>query len=244
MEEETKKYLENLPAPFLVVDGHYRIVYINNAGRRILNFDDSNPCLSSYVAGKNDVLKILNCLVDIAEGKSDRSTLEFEIENNEVRSAVKGDFLKDYCIDGAVQLFLTDITNLKTLEQKEINKGKYLDIVLESLPVGVTIADGNGYINHVNEKALSISGKNREEVIREFSINLFPTFEDSKGFVSKMMELLEGKTTRVIETYRFNRADGSPVKVELEIMLLEDKQGYISFMKEIKDPIQPGHDSQ
>jgi PAS domain S-box-containing protein len=233
MEEEIKKHFENLPTPLLVIDENYKIVYINISGKHLLKYSENTPYLTSYVAGRNDVLKILNCFNDITKDKLESSTLEFEIESNGLKSTVNGYFLKCDTVDKTVQLVLTDITEKKTLEQEVRNKGVYLDTVLESLPLGVTIADGQGYIRHVNEKALEISGLKKENILGEFSINLFPNFDDGKRFFENMLGLLEGKTTRVIETYGFNRADGSPVKVELEIMLLEDKQGYISFMRKV-----------
>jgi len=233
MEEEINKHFEKLPTPLLVINENYEIVYINGAGKRLLKYNDNNPHLTSYVAGNNDVLKILDCFNEITKGKLKSSTLEFEIENNGIRSPVNGYFLKCDSVDKTVQLVLTDITEKKTLEQEVRNKGVYLDTVLESLPVGVTIADGQGYIKEINQKALNISGLKREDIVGQFSINLFPVEEDSKRFVGSMMELLEGKINCAKDIYKFKRADGSEVKVELNITLLEDKQGYVAITREV-----------
>ncbi|WP_089281628.1 PAS domain-containing hybrid sensor histidine kinase/response regulator [Anaerovirgula multivorans] len=84
---------------------------------------------------------------------------------------------------GVVVVF-RDITRLKTLEMESLNEGNNLKAIFNNAPVGMVILDEIAVISQVNDAALILTNKKREQVIGSHfgdSFNCAESTEDEGG---------------------------------------------------------------
>jgi len=138
---------------------------------------------------------------------------EFTVSNWKVRDK--------YYFGGSMR----DISEQKRAEEELINTKDFLENIYNTTPDVLTVSDEKGYVIGVNKAAEKMLGFSQKELIGKHTSELFPKDEKHAQIGSKMItELREKGFIKSLEA-NWVRKDGSLCPVELNITVLQDRDG-------------------
>lgn len=118
--------------------------------------------------------------------------------------------------------FLKDITEKKKAEL-ELKKVKdYLNYIISTSQVAITVVDNEGNFSIFNQGAERLTGYKAEEIIGKKKISDF--YPHAKDFALIQRKLSENDLIENFETTLFKK-DGSQVPISISVSLLKDREG-------------------
>lgn len=124
-----------------------------------------------------------------------------------------------------------DITDLKCVEEKLGLSEQRARALFESAPVGIFIADLDGWYTDVNVAACRILGYSREELVGQTVGYLLPP-EDAPRLAAAKQHQLEGGVE--LGEWRLRRKDGTYMPVDLSANILPDGR-WLAFWRDITE---------
>ena len=121
--------------------------------------------------------------------------------------------------------FMRDITERKRVEKELINTKDFLENIYNTTPDVLMVSDEKGYVISVNKAVEKMLGFTQEELIGKHTSELFPKDEKHAQIGAKIITELRKKG--VLKSFEANwlRKDGSLCPIELNITMLQDRDG-------------------
>jgi PAS domain S-box-containing protein len=229
-EERFRRVLENIPDVVVLYDTDLRIQYINEATRKITGQS------TAYFLGHRDEEILPPEVYNTYMPTLKETLLTRKIHSIDVEITLPGTgyrFLFITCIPlldekGGVREIVAithDITERKQTEAKIRESEEKLHLILETIPLGLAVADTEGKIFQVNREAIRLSGYSEQELIGKKSLELLIDMDCEKG---------EENLRKTIETgysesnqYTLRKKDGYEFPAEVYRALVKDTSGKI-----------------
>ena len=135
-----------------------------------------------------------------------------------------------------------DITELKDYEVSLMNRNKYIEIILNNLPIGITVNEINsGLINFSNKEFRSIFGYEQKEIpdIRTFINNVYPDQSYRKLILSQMNSDIKGRRPENLfwHNVEIKSKQGDKKFVSAKTIPLYDQNLMISTLQDITQQV-------
>jgi PAS domain S-box-containing protein len=158
-------------------DLHGKIIYINSAAEAITGWNSAaamgNDFYKVFTMLSEDKCQTINNLIetvlkeDASRGLKKNTVLVARDGTKKYISATCSPIIDAEESTSGIAMVFRDITKIRNLELALENEGDNLKQVLKSAPVGMIVLDDNRRISQVNDVALTIIEKNREEALGE-----------------------------------------------------------------------------
>ena len=230
--------MDNFPLSINAYDENGRLLLANKETKKLLGYDTENWI------GKNR-REILNfildpyCLeaLDLIEPTGDSNCIEhFVLFKNKDGELQPGKIITCKLRDkaGKIKGFLDlnfDISIIKNRDEST----SMIEIILESIDVGILAVDNNLVVTNFNKQAEKIIGKTKEEVVNRHIKYLYPNDPYEYQFIQRT--IIEGKEFK--NTEEIVEVNGKTLELIVDTNLLRDKDsktvGAVCICKDITD---------
>ncbi len=135
-----------------------------------------------------------------------------------------------------------DITELKDYEVNLMNRNKYIETILNNLPIGITVNEiDSGLINFINKEFQSIFGYEQNEIpdIKTFINNVYPDQSYRKLISSQMNSDIKGKRPENLfwHNVEIKSKSGDKKFVSAKTIPLYDQNLMISTLQDITQQV-------
>ena len=231
-EENIRAVSETALDAVIISDQDGNIVFWNKIATEIFGYEKeevignpitmliSDEAMGEYTEGKEHVVERGVSLFgkrpkeSVAKRKDGtKFPAEFTVSNWKVQDK--------YYFGGSMR----DISEQKRAEEELIKTKDFLENIYNTTPDVLTVSDEKGYVIGVNKAAEKMLGFSQKELIGKHTSELFPKDEKHAQIGSKMItELREKGFIKSLEA-NWVRKDGSLCPVELNITVLQDRDG-------------------
>ncbi|MCF6096344.1 diguanylate cyclase [Thermovorax subterraneus] len=237
--ELLKKLLEAIPNPACLISKDRRILAQNKATEKIIGTKVGCTCWGSIhgtASLSEDAKALLEKYGESAKGIKCRWCRAEEALAEGIGISEETEYMGRYWETWWIPVgedmylhYIIDITKYKLLEKELMEKEKYLEILLSSIPAGVLIIDAEKRrVEGVNEEALLLIGAEKGDVIGKNCNRFF----DCKRCILKR----DGITSTRFETvlYRINR-EKIPIIKSIRRVLTDNGEKLIEAFIDITD---------
>jgi len=231
-----QKILDSMLEGVIMIDENARVLFINNAARKILRLPHHN-----YI-GKNVVDTIPNTRLHLVlrTGKAELDRIQNAGNVKIVTSRVPL-FDENGKIAGAVAVF-RDITGVKRMAEEVTdlkNVRLMLEAIIDSTDDAISVADSNGKITLVNRAYTKITGFNQEDVIGKSADVDIAEGKSVHMMVSKTKQSIMGHRIKVGPMKKEVIVDATPLVIDEDfvgsVAVIHDVSKIISLSRELEE---------
>ena len=231
-EERFRAVAESSSDAILIIDQDGTINFWNNAAKEILGYEGKEVLGKSYsmliperLRGKDNGMR-QNYLKTGRLTNHKKPFLTIALRKDGSECPVEST-LSSWEIKGQhfLSVIIRDITERKQAEKELIKTKDFLESIYNTTPDVLMVSDEKGSVLSVNKAVEKMLGFTQEELIGKHTSELFPNDKKHIQIGSNIITTLRKKG--VIKSFEANwlRKDGSLCPIELNITMLQDRDG-------------------
>lgn len=212
------------------IDMKGNIIWLNDAGKNFFGEDSIGRDISSFMtAMSRDIVK--NNYYDFlfSGKKSNVTSVQWFRSNNGEKRVLS--WTSCFLVDNegnktGVLATARDITEYRTTEKRIEKSEEYLRTIISSLIDGIVVIDRKMTITDINEYICSLLGYERDELIGDNLLKIYP--DAGYGFLKKSIErhFQEGVSISGLEVNLLTKS-GELIPTSIKAVLLKDPEGKV-----------------
>jgi len=226
-EQNFRNSMDDSPLGIMIYDHNSRLVYANNAILEMYGFRDIEEFKKTSVKRRSTEKTYAAFLArqeKLRQGDINPATFEMDIIRKDGTVRTLQCYRKTVLWEGKQhqQAICQDVTEQKKAETGLREFNQQLQAIIQDSPIGIMIADRDGYVQTWNPACQRIYGWTADEVIGKFT----PWVSADKAEESRSIRerVLAGETIIGMELLRF-RKDGSPINISISNAALKNERG-------------------